>query len=260
MSRGKLSQAPVIYSLIHVRFSPILAIQSHISAIQDRLRSKYPRYQHGQLQSFRISPDGKSEVVSSDPRWEFATKDNIAGVVLQTGSFLFHTTAYTTFDEFLDNAIETLSVIGEIANISLVERIGVRYIDSVVPNDGELLDEYIDSSMMGFPFNKVKNLNLSYSFTQTHGRTPDGELVAKLVINNEGAHLPIDLNPCNLTINRKIPKDRFTALIDTDHFYVPGTPIDFDIESISKRIDSMHVAISEIFWATITEKAYLRWK
>jgi uncharacterized protein (TIGR04255 family) len=256
--RGKLSQAPVVYSLVQVRFSPILTLHTHLPAIQEKLRAEYPRYALNHLQTIRVGIDGKPESGEIEPRWDFANRGNNAGIRLQTGSFVYHCSKYTIFDDFLQNAVNTLNIVHEIARIDLVERVGVRYVDLVVPGDAEAVTDYLIPSLSGFPKNSFEDTEMLNSISQTTMKTKFGILQIRCLVSKEGVSLPPDLITCNLTLERQPPKDRISALMDTDHF--SELSFDFGIDDVRNRINALHEPISRAFWSSITDHACTRWK
>lgn len=256
--RGKLSQAPVVYSLVQVRFSPILTLQTHIPAIQEKLRAEYPRYALNYMQSIRIGIAGKPETGEFEPQWDFATKGNDAGVRLQTGSFVYHCSKYTIFEDFLNNAINALNIVHDFARIDLVERVGVRYVDLVVPDEDEAVGDYLIPALGGFPKKDLEDSETIFSISQSNMRTKFGVLQIRCLINKDGINLPPDLTACNLTLLHTPPKDRLTALMDTDHY--SELSFDFESASVKTRVHALHEPISKAFWSSITDHAWKRWK
>ena len=63
----KLSQAPVFFTLVQVRFNPILALDSYVPKIQDELRRQgYPDAQKGVMATFNLNVGQTVEVVYED--------------------------------------------------------------------------------------------------------------------------------------------------------------------------------------------------
>lgn len=258
MERGqKLSKAPVAYALVHVKFSPILSLANHVPAIQEKLRTEYPRYAVGQLAQFRIGVDGRPEMGVAEQQWDFNSKNNDSGIRLTTGSFIYHCTKYSTFEDFLKAAASALTIVNEAAGITLVERIGVRYIDLVVPENDKSVADYLIPSLTGFRDLNGGGNDFLVSVNQTNLKTSTGTLTVRCVVGNHMTVLPPDLAGCNL-ITKQPPAEKQTALLDTDHF--TDSALDFSVEQVANRINALHKPISEAFWSSITPFAKESWK
>jgi uncharacterized protein (TIGR04255 family) len=255
--KGKLTHAPVSYALAQVRFSPVLKLDKFIPEIQDRLRGEYPRYEKGEVRNIQIGPSGPPIIAEPESRWIFLNKNRTCGVVLQHSSFIYHTTAYETSDQFRERIMAALEPVADSVTLTLIERVGLRYIDLVIPDSDESLGDYLHASLTGFPFEEheaEKELN----FAQATAKTKIGQLVVRCLVNKAGLLMPDDLMPCPLSIERNVPRGRFTAVLDTDHFSEQS--FDFSLEAVAERIDELHGAISSVFWSAITEFAYEKWK
>jgi uncharacterized protein (TIGR04255 family) len=195
--------------------------------------------------------------VSKINRWEFANKESDTGFIIQADSFVYHTTNYSGFKEFIEEFEFALSQVNDAVEISLVERIGLRYIDAVEPNKGDALDSYIVEGLAGFPLREL-GVNMLISHTEAVAQTSLGTLLLKATIKNDDRVLPPDLSPVGLTVRRSVSADTPTAIFDFDHYCEKS--IEFSVEEVVKRMSKLHAITSNAFWTTVTEHAIQQWK
>ncbi|MAT65037.1 MAG: hypothetical protein CMN57_05290 [Gammaproteobacteria bacterium] len=252
----KLSNAPLIYVLAQIRFSPILATEKYIPSIQERVRREYPRYQQNIIQTFRFGPEGQPPDIAKISRWEFADKDSTHGFIIQQDSFVFHTTGYTTFPEFKDKLQSALLAVNESLDISLVERIGLRYVDIVEPTGDDKLSDYLVPGVAGFPHEDI-GVQPVVSQTESISDSEFGRLVLKVIKKKDEKNVPPDLFPLALKLSRKVAQGSPNALLDFDHFFEQS--IDFSVDAVIEKIDQLHEVTSKAFWSVITEHAKDVW-
>ncbi len=251
----KLTNAPLVYVLAQVRYSPILSMEKFIPHIQEQVRKTFPKFRKVVMQSLVLGVNGQPDTTKVE-RWEFAGKDGDAGFIVQTDSFVFHTTAYKTFEDFISQFEFALSEVNKEANISLIERIGLRYVDVIEAEEGEELGVFLVPGLAGFPLEKLQVKTL-ISYMETITTTDEGVLVLKATKKLDGNLLPPDLQPIGLKMDRKISEGRPNAILDFDHYSEQA--MEFSIDDVVKKIDRLHNATSSAFWATTTKYAIDRW-
>ncbi len=67
----------------------------------------------------------------------FLSRDSTRGFIVEQGAFSFHTTEYETFDQFSEQFFTGLGIVHECLVLDYSERVGIRYLDAVVPPGGE---------------------------------------------------------------------------------------------------------------------------
>lgn len=252
----KLNNAPLVYVLAQVRYSPILSMEKYIPDIQEQVRKVFPKYKKTVVQSLTVGANDQAPDVSRVDRWEFANKESDTGFILQADSFVFHTTNYEKFKDFIGHFKFALTQVQDAVDISLVERVGLRYIDAIEPKDGEDLGKYMVPGLCGFPLGKL-NTNMLISHTEAVARSAVGTLILKATQKQDSRVLPPDLSPVGLFVQRSMPQDRTTAIFDFDHYCEQS--FDFSVEEIVKRAAQLHDVTSKAFWATVTDYAIEQW-
>ena len=83
-------------------------------------------------------------------RWSFTNSERTEGYLLLSNALVFHTTAYNTFESFLERTIFGLNLVHEIVELDYVERIGLRYLNAVFPINDETIEQYLNPGLLGF--------------------------------------------------------------------------------------------------------------
>lgn len=246
----QLSKAPVVYVLCQVRFSPVLKMSDFIPDIQERHRKKYPVFEEQTSQIFKIGPAGPQ--ATTETRWYFANPNQDVGFVITPGFVAFMTLHYSSFDNFLEEFRTVLQSLKEVADVSLVNRIGLRYIDFIEAGHSLQLDDLVRKEYFGF---RMAGADRVTHQQDTSSITSAGKMRMRLIRGNHTSVLPDDLDPV-LRV-RAAPENVESIILDTDHF--DETSSEFDLEDICNVIDSLHLETSNAFQAVVTEKALEAW-
>src|SRR5262249_8598327 len=141
-----LSRTPLIYVVAQIRFSAVMAMDKYVPEIQEKLRRTYPWFQHSKIQE--VVFQGQSPSVSFTDRFEFLQSDKRTGIVLMSNSVALQTNKYTSFELFEQEFSGALYEIDQSVGLSLVERIGLRYIDLVRLDTNETWSDYLKPSLL----------------------------------------------------------------------------------------------------------------
>ena len=107
----KMRHAPVYFTIVQVRFNPIMALDDYAPKIQDRMRRDgFPDLQKGTLATFNLNiapgETGPAQVpVAKTARYTFSNMAKTAGFILDQGSLSFQTTDYDVFGTFSETFI-----------------------------------------------------------------------------------------------------------------------------------------------------------
>lgn len=264
---GKMMKnAPVFFTVAQVRFNPILSLASYVPAIQEHFRRNgFPDFKKGVTMTFNLAPlvqeqKTEAQVPATVPveRYVFSNLDNTMNFILEQSSIAFQATEYDTFDVFCRHLLQGLALLNETAALSFIERIGVRYLDAVMPRDGETLERYLVPQVMGL-YGKLKG-QARYSFSETQTEGPDGFVISRTVIQQGRIGFPPDLIQL-MTLNVHQKFEEFTglhAIIDTDAFLVGRIP--FDLAEAERKLNTLHDKTHWSFRETVTEDALSAWE
>lgn len=257
---GRLSNAPLVYVLTQVRFSAVLKMGEYVPAIQEHLRSDYPRYEQRQIEALELVPPAPSAapVTNTVSRWLFKDRDDVSGFILDESSLVFHTSRYASFSEFKARLLSGAAIVQEAARIPMIERVGLRYVDLITPDDGETLDQYVSPGLMGFSIDTpdVKAYNTNKQFVNV--KTKVGQLMLRFTRGQLSSPLPPDLAALAPKMRRKPKKSNVSAILDTDHFSDKG--VNFNRDRLEKVVTDLHAPIAGIFKAAVTDYAVNKWR
>jgi len=252
----RLRTSPLVYMIGQVRISPVVAIEKYIPEIQEQLRHKgFPRFVKGQIQEFRFEIDAAPKAHAID-RYEFQNKEGTSGITLATDFISLHTSKYEVNEKFEETFGIVLTIIHEVVSLSLVERIGLRYINLIRLNTGEKFSDYLQPGLLGLEDEKL-GVQKSLSRFELVGVTDVGKLVVRYSQSDNGTFLPPDLVPSPLKHDIQIPTGEKVAFLDLDHFSEESH--DFEAGSVIETLRHLHGNLDRTFRSAVTEAALQKW-
>jgi uncharacterized protein (TIGR04255 family) len=261
-----MSNAPVYYAVAQAHFNPVAAMSNYVAQIQDRLRREgYPLFEPQQIT--RLVVPGPGQAQQAEPQitqvhqWLITRSDRSAGFILAPSAITYHTTHYDTHKEFIPELLGGLAAVHEAVTLDHVSRLGLRYLDAVLPRAGESVEQYLVGGLHGVEFNAQPLYRLAESVFKTGigPLIPMGTLVARVHRMTAPLGFPPDIQPSGLMINPKfeVKESQAHAVIDTDHFVEGRMPIDMD--RLGEQLLSLHATIKSVFHATTTDHARGAW-
>lgn len=257
----KWKNAPVMYTVAQVRFNQILTIESYVPAIQEKLRAKgFPDFRKEVINVLGI-PLAQSEshtpTVQTVNRFAFGNIDRTAGFLLESNALSFQATDYDTFEKFSECMSSVLTIVNETISIGFIERVGIRYLDAVIPNEAETLSDYLVPEVLGLTF-KVTH-KLSHSYTETVSTHDEGGVISRVIIHDSQVALPPELAQTSYPLNPRFTKFKgLHAVIDTDGYFEKR--VSFDQEQIIRKLDELHNDIVNAFKSAATPHALKIWE
>lgn len=257
---AKMNNAPVFYTLAQIHFNPISVMGDYIPKIQERLRrTGFPDFRKEVMHriEFRQIEEQPEVQTPAATRWSFINSKGTEGYILYADSIVYHTTHYDTFPYFLERLLEGLDLVHGTVVLDYIERIGLRYLDTVSPKADETLDAYLSTNVLGL--HRALQGTLAHNFMETVVQNAFGTLVSRVVIRDDTLTVPPDLQPLKLKVG-----DRFAsikglhAILDNDQFTADRT--DFNLDEVAAKLGSMHDQIEKAFRATVTPFALEQWK
>ena len=263
---GKIMKsAPVYFTVAQVRYNPILSLATYIPNIQEHFRKhRFPDFKKGVFMTLSLSPQLQQQIGQEQPpmptpteRYHFGNQENTKSFILEQGSLAFQATEYETFEAFSTELLEAMEVLNKAVGLSFVERVGLRYLDAVIPQAGETLKEYLVPEVMGL-YGKLAG-DVQHSFSETLTQIDDGAVMCRIVIQNGQIGFPPDL----LQLMSLRVAERFTktvgahAIIDTDAFHQKR--VVFSLPEAKKTLNMLHDRADKAFRATVTEHALAVW-
>lgn len=261
----KMENAPVYFTVVQIRFNPILNMEGYLPAIQERMRVvRFPDFKRETIQHLIIpftSPveAGQPPNPSFVPRARciFGNIDRTTEFVLEHNSLALQTTEYDTSETFFKMMLDGLSIIHDILQLDFTERVGLRYFDAVLPQSNESLSDYLIPEVLGL-CDKLEG-TLAHSVSETVIMNPIGQLVYRVIIQDGRVGLPPEIVTLAPRINPRFTKPEGRhAIIDADAFCEQREA--FSLDKLSSKLIDLHAEIRKAFTSTVTAFAIKAWE
>lgn len=262
----KMKNAPVYFTIAQVRHNPVLRLGSYAPDIQDRMRKAgYPDFKKGVSMAFTLTAQMGDPSQPHNPfveqveRLMFFSTDSTKGFIVEQNALSFHTTEYDTFETFSNEFMRGLAIVHECVTLAHTERIGLRYLDAVVPPEGEDgLPDFLVPGVLGLSSRLPSDVQVSHSFSETHIQAAECNILARTIIQAGPLGFPMDLQPIGVKIADRFGKiNGVHAIIDTDAS-IEGR-CSFDLEHIESQLKILREGVGIAFDATVMPHAVSAW-
>lgn len=262
----KMKNAPVYFTIAQVRHNPVTRLAAYADEIQDRMRKAgYPDFKKGVAMAFSIMAQIGDEQTAQQPviekvdRLMFFSSDNTRGFIVEQNAISFHTTEYETFEMFSDEFIKGVEIVHECVTLAHSERIGLRYLDAVVPPNGEDgLPDYLAPGVLGLGGRLKGEIEISHALSETHFRTSECGVLARTIIQAGPLGFPMDIQPMGVKVAERFQKiDGVHAIVDTDAS-IEGRQ-SFDLVSIRQQLKTLRDGVDVAFKAIVMPAALAAW-
>lgn len=261
---GHWPNAPLAYVLAQVRFEPFLEIEKYIPALQSSLREHYPRFRRTEQVAFHVSPQLEAQPPQVQPAsllfWKFGSGSNQVGVVVQQDSLVLGATEYETYAVFGQWWRDVIGRVGEQIPHLFTNRIGLRYINFILPNAGETPEDYVADRLHcdpapGLPYRDHRGLSLAEYHLER------GTLAMRYLRGTGHLALPPDLVPLELEpsaiMQCGVSANQPTAVLDIDRYMPLNMP--YDSAALADLFERLHQDIQVAFKALTTDHARAMW-
>lgn len=258
-----LANSPLVLALCQARFTPVLAIGDYIKEIQERIRDNYPFYEETSGHELRIrSTDDQVTTIKRMSRWLFASADKRTCVVVTPDFVTLQSSNYAGFERFRHDFVSVAEAVSEIARIRLSERIGLRYVNRIVPAADKGLRDYLADGLRGMHAEDLSEDRLVFRPTLNQveilSKTESGSSLVLRCLEkpaNDTSFPPgINLDDVDSSL---APINRHTALLDIDQFATGTVP--FDSATLAEVISSLHEHTHLVFRKSCKPDAIAEW-
>lgn len=253
-----LSKTPLIFVLAQVRVSPIESISEYFPRFQDLIRKEgFPLLSKRNYEIREIQSSDRV-TVSHREQWEFINAEKSASILLDSNNLIHQTTDYTSAEAFLAVLKMAAEIFQEVASPSMVDRIGLRYVDLVEQTEDVPIAELVDPALRGIDLSEfgTRVRRRDETLMQT-GKQRQLRIVYTEAEN--GIALPPDLlGPYAIGFRKPIQHDRLFGLLDFDHF--DENSFLFDPDQIDATAGELHDLLDITFRKLVTKKALELWK
>ena len=259
----KMNNAPVYFTVVQVRFNPVLNLESYLSTIQDRMRAaRFPDFNRQVVQQLVMSFGGgeagkpPAPLLQPQARCIFGDIEGTTSFVLENNALALQTTAYETFETFSKVLLQGLKIVHEALRLDFIDRVGLRYLDAVVPKENETLSDYLMPEVLGLSHRL--DGQLLHSISETITMNTAVKLVSRVIIQDGHVGLPPDLVPLALKLSPRFTEpEGLHGIIDTDAFREQREV--FKLDGLESVLGILHEEILKSFKATVTPHALKTW-
>lgn len=253
-----MHKPPVFYALIQVKFNPV-QMDRFVQDFREAIRPEFPDYEGDSQTEIFISmgPNAKPPEQRPRNRWRFLNMDRTEGFTLLDDALVYHTNRYDCFTRCRDVTLKALGVLHEQVKLAYVERIGMRYLDAIVPDASYKLPDLVKPALLG-PYADLPG-ELDRGFSEVRKLVDGGGLVLRTLVNERQLIVPPDLQNQTLNLSEALKQYRGDiVMMDTDYFV--QNRFAFNLSAIEKQLDASHTILINTFKAAITDEAKTLWK
>lgn len=262
----KLAKDPLSLVLFQVRFSRIRRMPELMPQIQDQLRRNgFPNDVSGVVQhlDLQLSPHGAQlghPIVQQ--RDEFRSQDGRWSIIIGEEQLVVMTTNYDRYRGFSERLKRVLEIVDEIAELGLtqIKRIGLRYVDVIVPRPRETFRDYLRAGLRGLHADVFVE-DEPFVHAQTVGKTKVGTLNIRVWQNRQGQVYPLDVHD---TATQPMPHgiqfepNQLLTLVDSDHAVQGDWP--FNMGDLLETADALHQGVNYTWFKhVVTDHALAAW-
>lgn len=256
---AKLKNPPVYFTVAQVRFNPILKLSEFLPSIQESFRlAHYPAFDVNTVTAIKVNLKDKQAVPTPEAhdRYVFANAAKTHGFILDQSSLTLQSTDYGDFPSFSGEFLQGLKRIHAVVELAFSERVGLRYLDRIIPLDGDDLAKYLVPEALGLRA-KLDGAPV-HSLTETLIAQNGLKLVSRALVLSSPIVFPPDLMPLGLEVAQ-----RFTAytglhaVLDNDGFFEARE--NFSTDTVRDHLTAIHTMIGGAFRAVATPYAFEKW-
>ncbi len=262
----RMSNAPVYYVLAQIKFTPVKAMKKYVDDIQDALRLQgYPLFESRESTQLKFEFNSPSEpaqpAFETSQQWYISNLDRTSGFVLGSDFLTFQTTDYDTHQPFIKELMKGMAVVMDYAKPAVMTRLGLRYLDAVLPGKGETIEQYLCDGLHGIDLELVPIQSVSEIVFQTNVGPviSNGFIVTRLHKMHGQLGFPPDMVPIGVDMLERFRTENvlWHGIIDTDHYVEGNVPPAIDL--VEEQFTSLHSVIKGTFNKMISQYAIEKW-
>lgn len=277
-----LKQAPLIHVVAQLNFSALPQLeQAEIEALHRAFAAiGFPDMVESFFNEVQLSfsaniEDPPQRVSHKNQRFVFKAEGDRSLVEFRKGQLILKTTDYNGHAEFLPQWFKVITICSECLSTfkqALLQDMTLRYIDLIVPKEGEELQNLIKDTLLPPALTVLDAESLFGSTTKILRTAPNRQL--RIAFSEIPAKeqrltkiLPDDLaepdQRCSLSIKGFSHWEKLAApsygLLDAEHKYIASNKPALSNVKIEEEYKLLYQSISSVFWDLITEEAKSSW-
>ncbi len=256
---GTWNNAPLALVLAQIRFTPFEACQpeEYVNAYISAIGAEYPHKTPIQQIQIGLGPNGLNEEPFGGPRilgYDLVNEATTKVVRIEPGVLTFSVTAYSQYSDFDAEWRRLLDLLGTIGEVH-ASRLGMRYVDFIVPSEGNVPENYVKSPLGVSPLEEESPIvfNLYEPFRQM------GRMRIQYGRGFGPPQFPPDLQGLLAPPARLMKKyeSGLSAVLDIDRWV--EAPLLKSGSEIASTFTEMHDDMSAVFNQIITPFAKGEW-
>lgn len=249
---GTLKNAPLACVLIAIQFEEIDAFEDKAHSLALGVRRLLPRARN------YVDRRAGAERLAEIRVFEFVSENLHRSLLLTPFQLSMVATEYSNFDDLIVHFESLLDAVWDPLS-PLATRIGVRYIDFIMPREGEKLSDYVLPEVHSAPELGLGDRN-RFSSNSTFYQLDDGGLVVRYSTGLGKPSVPEGIGLANLKPSdvMSAPYSGNFAILDTDRFSLIVDKL--SKQEVLQRIKVQQKDLSAAFKAVCTKSAFANWK
>ena len=255
-----LKSPPVYFTVAQIRFNTVLTLADFIPVMQEKMRQEgFSDFSRQQTVVLQISGSGSPLEPQHQDRFTFGTFDRKHLFLLDRGALTLQSTDYGAYEGFSQMFLHGLTIVDNAMRLDFTERVGLRYLDRVVPREGETVADYLVPGVLGAKgLLSEMGAKTLHTYTETLSWVGDVQLRARVVMQDGPLSFPPDLAAEGMALNPRLAEGSgWHAIIDSDGM-VEGRTV-FSIDDVAARLGKIHQVIGRAFRETVTSRAFQVW-
>lgn len=227
-----LRHAPLQVAVAQVKFEyrPSLSKHAGASSFQEAVADDYPRLIAEPQSSITAGPGNLS--ASEVPQWRFTDLTNTWSCVVGPEQLTIETSSYSQWSTMRERVERAVTVLVDLAKPRIRERIGLRYINHIQPNDDGVFEEMIKSELLGVLGLSAWRNGLTTTVSQSIFKDGDAQLA--------------------LRYGRGVPGQDEAFVLDID--CANETGLAFDLQQTMLYFDQLNDAALRAFSASLAQE------
>lgn len=259
MGRHQLT-TPVYYAVAQIRFSPVQAMAKYVPEIQDQWRRQgFSTFQ--EVPKHQLTTDerqGGHATARLTLSWQMTNEQKTAGFVLTPTALVFQTTTYESSENLILQILRGLVLVHEIVSLAHLERLGLRFLCAVMPEEPQAIDLLLTPGLRGLTMDRPPLYCASESLFQT-AEDPESFLVARTHRRLGQLLFPPDLHSQSLLVQDvfTLSENREHLILDIDHFARVSFPS--EPKKAERLFFNLDAGLKSAFKAALTDPAQKAW-
>jgi len=255
-----LKNPPVYFTMAQARFNALLNLDAYLASIQDAMRkADFPDFSSRKTFTLQINASerpGTLPNLGSIDQFLFGNTGRTHRFILNPDSLTLQSTRYGRFEEFSARFQQGLATIHEIAKLDFTDRVGLRYLNNVVPRPDDNLDQYVARGVRGS--DPPLNGEVVYSFSETFCHIGDVRLRSRVFIQQGQLAFPPDVMADGMEIEKRLRENSGRhATLDVDG--IVNKRVAFSRDMVGQHLRTIHEVTDAAFKSAVTDHALKAW-